>query len=614
MVEINVCERRLPDHTLPSLYPAPFRGVCRVSESKVATPANSTRPPVRAALLLPVPKTWWQRRPKAYRHPHAAAQNRKFSLLAIVVVILLHLYFLYELTRPAIPRFALPVEIPDDEPVEVEITLIEPSAAPAPPEAQSAEQNAASAAAEPEPVAVQAPTPPPTPAPTPTPVSEPVPSVASAAQAAATPVLASEQSAPAPQPVLSVDPVVVASATEQPILFDETEAAEAVTELPDEQVGAVGGNLPESEDRVAAVRPLAAQPVVAPERIAAAPIALLPSISPPSVANVPSARAVLKPSTEPSVKPDLAVETEQPVLPDARPPRPVVSVAQPLRAQPEVVRPQLDIEPSKPEIATVGVPNASAVPVQRVERVVQTSEPPLELETEKPAIAAPARVVTAARPDLRRRAAAERANRENASAAPAVDRSALTQIDTRGIRAPSQASETGTPSPESANAPTNAQSGPSNSAADTGRIAGSADGIDPFATGPGGRDLLSQARQAASAQVGEQAASAGDRRNAFRRYNDPFAEDYPSRLRGLRMREPQLFADVSKFLVKTFGPAALGFALKVSDEHYDFAGPDLGPLVEQWIQQHHGDLELECKRKASEMSEHVRKLLCETGK
>lgn len=619
MVEINVCERRLPDHTLPSLYPAPFRGVCRVSESKVATPAQSTRQPVRAgaraALLLPVPKTWWQGRPKAYRHPLAAVQNRKFSLLAILVVILLHLYFLYELTRPVIPRFALPVEILDDEPVEVEIDLTEPSAAPAPPEAAAAEQNAAaSAEAAQEAVAAQTPAPP-SPVPTPTSPREVTPSAASSVQAA-TPVLTSEQSAPAPQPLLSVDPVVVASATEQPIVFDETEAAEAVTELPDEQAGAVGGNLAESEDRVAAVRPLAAQPVVAPERIAAAPIALLPSISPPGVQKVPSAKAVLRPSTESAIRPDLAVETQQPTLPDALPPAPVVTVTQPLRVQPDVVRPQLEIELSKPEVTTVGVPIATAVPVQRIERVVQTSEPTLDLETEKPAIAAPTRVVTVARPDLRRRAAAERANRENATAAPTVDRSSLTQIDTRGIRAPSQSApaNAGTPSPQPGNAQANAQSGPSNTAAETGRIAGSADGVDPFATGPGGRDLLSQAQQAAAAQVGEQAASAGDRRNAFRRYSDPFAEDYPSRLRGLRMREPQLFSDVSKFLVKTFGAAALGFALKASDEHYDFAGPDLGPLVEKWIQQHHGDLELECKRNAPDMSEHVRKLLCETGK
>lgn len=615
MVEINVCERRLADHTLPSLYPAPFRGVCRVSESKVAIPAESTRQPVRAvaraALLLPVPKTWWQRRPKAYRHPLAAVQNRKFSLLAILFVVLLHLYFLYELTRPVIPRFALPVEILDDEPVEVEIDLTEPSAAPAPPESTAEQDAAASAEAAQE---VQTSAPPSNPVPTPTPPSEPTSSTASVAQAA-TPVLASEQSAPAPQPLLSVDPVVVASATELPIVIDETEAAEAVTELPDEQAGALGGNLPESEDRVAAVRPLAAQAVVAPERIAAAPITLLPSINPPSVQQVPSAKAVLRPSTEPAPRPDLAVETPQPSLPEALPPAPVVSVTQPLRVQPEVMRPPLDIERSKPELATVGVPSAAAVPVQRVQRVVTPSKPTLALETEKPALAAPARVVAAARPDLRRQAAAERASRQNAAAVSAIDRRSLSQIDPRGFSAPSQVkADAGAASAQTGTTPTTAQPGPSSTAAETGRVVGSADGVDPFASGPGGRDLLSQAQQAAAAQVGEQASRAGDRRSAFRRYNDPFAEDYPSRLRGLRMREPQLFSDVSKFLVKTFGAAALGFALNASDEHYDFASPDFGPLVERWIEAHHGDLEQECKRNAAEMSEQVRKLLCETGK
>ena len=453
------------------------------------------------------------------------------------------------------------------------------------------------------------------PAPTPTP-SETTPATASAAQAPS-PVLASEQSAPAPQPLLSVDPIIAASTTQQPIVFDETEAAEAVTELPDEEVGAVGGNLPESAERVAAVRPLAPQAVVAPERIAAAPIALLPSISPPSVQNVPSAKAVLRPSAESAPLPDLAIETEQPKLPDALPPRPLVGVTQPLRAQPDVVRPQLDIELSRPEVAKVEVPGASAVAVQRTPQKVESTRPSLDLQIDKPTISEPPRVIAVARPDLRRQAAAERANRASASAAPAVDRNELTQIDTRGIRAPSEAVSvaSGAQSSPSQQPNSSQASGQRSSASgEPGRIAGSAEGVDPFANGPGGRDFLSQAQQAASSQVGEQMRSAGDRRSAFRRYNDPFAEDYPSRLRGLRMREPQLFSDVSKFLVKTFGPAALGFALKASDEHYDFAGPELGPLLEKWIEQHHGDLELECKRNAPDMSEHVRKLLCETAK
>lgn len=630
-VEINVCERRLPDHTLPSPNLAPFRGVCRVSESKVPTPAQSPRPPGRtgvrpAPLLLPVPKTWWQRRPKAYRHPLAASQNRKFSVLAVLVVMLLHAYFLYELTRPVIPRFALPVEVLDDEPVEVEIDLSEASAAPAPPEAESAAQNAAtSSAAQQEQAAAsqaaQVPTPPTPISPPPPMPAETPPATASTAQAPM-PVLANEQSAPAPQPLLSVEPVVAEAATQQPIVFEELAAAEAATDLPDEQAGAVGGNLPEATERVAAVRPLAAQAVVAPERIAAAPITLLPSISPPSVQNVPSAKAVLRPSAETALVPDLAIETEQPKLPNAPAPQAVVSVTEPLRVQPEVVRPQLEIERSKPELAPVGAPSSVAVPVQRVQREVQAARPSLEIQADKPVVSELPRVVVAARPDLRRQAAAERASRANATNVPAVDRDALTQIDTRGIRAPNEANapsrSTGTASAqtgEPGGSQTSAQAGPSsaNTNGAPGRIAGSAEGVDPFATGPGGRDLLSQAQQAASAQVGEQIRSTGDRRGAFRRYSDPFAEDYPSRLRGLRMREPQLFSDVSKFLVKTFGPAALGFALKASDEHYDFAGPDLGPLVENWIQQHHSDLKQECKRNAAEMSEQVRKLLCETG-
>ena len=62
--------------------------------------------------------------------------------------------------------------------------------------------------------------------------------------------------------------------------------------------------------------------------------------------------------------------------------------------------------------------------------------------------------------------------------------------------------------------------------------------------------------------------------------------------------------------VKTFGPAALGFAVGASSEIDDFSGPNAGMLIEQWIQQHHSDLQRECRMRQETMDEHIRRLLC----
>ena len=135
---------------------------------------------------------------------------------------------------------------------------------------------------------------------------------------------------------------------------------------------------------------------------------------------------------------------------------------------------------------------------------------------------------------------------------------------------------------------------------------------DPFASsgsGKGPRDLLGQGIDAAAAQVAA-TPDANARGNAFRRYHDPFADDAPNPLAGLRLREPQMFSDVSRFLVKTFGPAALGFAVGASSEIDDFSGPNAGVLIEQWIQQHHSDLQRECRMRQETMDEHIRRLLC----
>ena len=126
-----------------------------------------------------------------------------------------------------------------------------------------------------------------------------------------------------------------------------------------------------------------------------------------------------------------------------------------------------------------------------------------------------------------------------------------------------------------------------------------------------GLDLLGDVAKAASDQAAQNAPRDG--RNAFRRYDDPFAENQPDRLKGLRQREPQLFLDIAKFLVGQLSNVGTQYALVqlgANDEIDDFTDADLGPLIKAWTELHHGDLSKQCRQNNPDLSKAMRDVLC----
>jgi hypothetical protein len=136
---------------------------------------------------------------------------------------------------------------------------------------------------------------------------------------------------------------------------------------------------------------------------------------------------------------------------------------------------------------------------------------------------------------------------------------------------------------------------------------------NPFGAKAGQNLDLQGAAGAAARAVADGSGNGNDRlgtSRSFKEFHNPFADDAPNPLRGLRQREPQLFLDISKYLVSKLGPTALGFAVKANEELDDFTAVDAGPLIERWLEQHHSELKADCVR-SSDMPEHVRALLCE---
>lgn len=129
-----------------------------------------------------------------------------------------------------------------------------------------------------------------------------------------------------------------------------------------------------------------------------------------------------------------------------------------------------------------------------------------------------------------------------------------------------------------------------------------------------GLDLYGGIARAAADQAAQNAPTDG--RNAFRRYDDPFVDDQPSRLEGLRLREPQLFLDLAKFLVGQLSSVGAQYALVqlgANEEINDFTDVDLGPLIKAWIDLHHGDLSKQCRQNNPELSAAMRDVLCGSG-
>jgi hypothetical protein len=515
-------------------------------------------------------------RPTAFHHPDAARQRIRLAVPAFLLMLALHGWFLYQLLRPIKP---MPVKVYlSESEVEYEIPF--------------------------EPIAPQ---PQPLPIETPAPAAKPIAAVTSvaasqvkpdsseptetqAARSEAKAVLAAAQAPPKPSPILDVTPSQAAQSPTLQFNIEELVAAQSTSTEAAEELGAETGAEAPSEQRVMPARPLAVnKPVIdAPDLVSKAPISPLRQL--PTAPNAPVVAIEVIKATE--------------------------------RIQPEALaKIEFELEPIKPEIAQPNIAPERAVSVQ----APKPDAPDLRIDQPRVAISKPAAVQSAPERILTQPTQNEPIARVTVDGAQtrlpkaAVQRPTAPTIDT-------QASET---KPATSASTSNTQTAKTSEAerdwTDWVPTRGDGQGkvdspsTDPFAVGKNasgsasGQDLLSQAGRAAAAEVGERFENAPDTRRAFRRYNDPFAEDRPNPFAGLRMREPALFRDVTQFLIKKLGAVALAAALGTlnSDELNDTTNVNLGPLIERYLQEHHGDLKRECELKQeNSMPDHVRKLIC----
>ena len=556
----------------------------------------------------------------------------------------------YQLFSPfylRLPNITLPAELDEpEEPIEYEINLDPGPMGPTPQPVESPAQSRSERQSDSQPATVPIAAPPPS-APQASASSadpaqrnpgQPSPAQPNSAQPSPTQaaaVVTITHSTPAPQPILAIEATPAPSAPEIVLVPSVDVAAVATTELPAEERGAADGAPASSEAISMPVRPLALDTSVAPDQLAAAPISILPGVQTltiePVIAAIPVATVDQRIDRVPV---DLTVAGERPVISQIAVPVPAVDVTRPMRVQPDAPKPDLRVEQAKLsiDIAKPTVPAAAARPVlSRADaesaNPISATAPDLRVDAGAvtPDIAPPsAPVAAAAQPVLtsapakvnaadsvRLEVARGEIGRPTMAVQAPIAATESDDSDASGMDASTAASTTVPGS--SANTPSADASTAQNSATPSRNDNASGLPSDPFAragSGKGPRDFLGQGRDAAAAQVGANAGNANQSGRAFRRYRDPFADDAPNPLSGLRLREPQMFSDVSRFLVKTFGPAALGFAVGASSEIDDFSGPNAGILIEQWIQQHHSDLQRECRMRQETMDEHIRRLLC----
>jgi hypothetical protein len=504
-------------------------------------------------------------RPKAYRHAHARRQKLLIAVPAILLMIALHGWFLHTLLRPikAIPPKVYVGEVE----VEYEIPLIpivEPPIEQPKPEPMAATKQVSGANPSNNTPAVNAEAPQPA-------QTEPLP---------ASPVLVSAQAIPKPAPILDVSPTQASTSPTLQFNVEEVVPTQSTTEDLADELGAETGMDAPSEARVMPSKPLALnKPVIdAPDTTDRAPIS-------------PLQREASKFSA------------------------PVVSAVE-IPAKPELIAPPIDqpliaLERAKPELTAPSMAPERQVAIEKP----NPSAPSVDLKIETPR-------VQVAKPTAIRTAPQRVLNNNSSDTLEKIEVTSATQspkleINAPQIQAPELSAQTETAPVASANKEREwTQWTPSRA---DGKSNVESPSRDPFAAGRAatdgvsGGDLMSQAGRAAAAQVGEAFENAPDTRRAFRRYNDPFAEDRPNPFAGLRMREPQLFLDVTKFLVDKLGPVAWGALLGnlQSDEQKDFTGQELGPLIERYLYEHHGDLKRECELgQENSMPDHVRKLIC----
>ncbi len=600
------------------------------AETKPAqTPAVAPPSPKRAKLILPEPNLWFEQRTKRQRARKPKRQVWKLIVPSVLLSALMqYLWWLNYHQMPTLP----PPKLVLPEPFEFEYTLpIDPPPLPEP-EKPKPSESADSAPAAMASAATSA-------------SAAAAASAESAASAAAPASAATQQQQSQPTNQTTPAPsVVTPSVAPEPIAQQQTPsiaanvtpsvqvAAPSVTDTApmraetEEQSDEKGMPDAANESPRADVQPMRAIAEIDRSKI---DVEL-------SVETMP--RATYETGVIPQPADRITVPTERPmrVQPDTRiesvqiAPAPITmpAVAEPLTTTIEktpIARTQVQLD--RPQIQPQQI-NSDALPAAAEKLAMEKPR----MERSNAPIVAIDRPQIQPNVDVSRDLSKPAERIDNQPSATAVNRLANEQIrldpslnkpSPQAIAAPVATTETSPNATANAAPASNAASTPNAATAATNSTASSVPANpfgnpagNPASSNPNGSDGLNLDRSISDAA----AAVAGNgnnpgvysRQRGFKKFNNPFAEEFPSRLQRLYAREPQLFLDLTKFIVKTFGRAALGAALNANEEINDFTAVDAGPLIEQWIQAHHSDLKRECV-KDSDMPEHVRELLCNSG-
>ena len=546
----------------------------------------TSQPAKRARLLLPNPEVWKTRRPKLYQPPRALREHLQLVVPALLMVLVVQGLVLWQLLQPVTPLVSVP-RIFEESELRIELNSLnfEPPPPPPPPPPRDKAERASSAAPPPIPAAVRE-------AAALASRLQPAPSRTAPAPKVPAVAVLSMPTPPAPTPIarLSIPTLSLAA------------PAALTTEQQTEEQGITESGIDQSQARVAPLRLIAKRAVENPS-----PLIPLPTLLPPLSRPEPAVAIAFVPLTPERVRPTPQTPATRPVpllVDEPTPPMPTpVRIATTVMVKPQIEpialqTPRLEVAPAAPQ-----APSQAAIAPLKIDKPERSSQVP--------------------------RVAAPSLSALNQTAQPAPALEAAVPLSAKAEIAPSGASlsvaeplaliaftsEPSVAPPVSEGEGNAAQDSPSQDLAESiGSLV-----ADPFAgeaTRPGqagglpsADDLLGAIGGAAREQVASQGAARGDGRLPWRRYDDPFIDELPGRLAGLRLREPALFNEISRFLVRTLSQALLGAALGVSEEYDDSAGTNLGPLIDLWLRQHHGDLGLAC-RQAAGMTAAAREILC----
>jgi|GEM_PF-6633434 len=522
-----------------------------------------------AGVLLPSPKLWKNRRQVLKRS--YTGWNWQFIVPALLLMLVMQSLFLWQLYSPItapLVQEELETEIEIEIPIDLSTLITESdpesgSAGATAPASQAAQTTQAAKTAQ----------------------------LAQPPKPQAAPIKPAQTNAPAQiieSPAASVAKAVVTA----PSLAVKIPMSAAIAEPAAEQAVQASEGLAEAE-KIAPMLERAEQNIDA--EITLTPISspITPEIAEPIRPAVPIAIDQDRPSFEtvrPVVKPTRDVKIDK-VSVVTLPERVETGFAKPIAQKPALTLSEPTMPQQITEVRRALIP-AQALVVERPDR---SSIAAIEPETR---VLAPA-LMALAKPSI---ALAE-------PEAPVAAQSDAAQVESEST-APEGAA--GLSDPNLPTAPNDAQTSPDSSGSD---LAGPdlSELVSPGQNSPS-LDLYGGIAQAAADQAGQNATR--DSRNAFRRYDDPFVDDQPNRLKGLRLREPQLFLDIAKFLVKQLRTAGVGYALVqlgANEEINDFTDADLGPLIRAWTDMHHGDLTAACRQNNPNLSPEMRDVLCGTN-